>query len=375
VLDWVIEQTSYAPLKSDVTNSLLNWKSGEKTPTFAQIELVSKATHIPLGYFFLPQPPVENFPILQYRTIDSIHSGNPSRDLIDTINYTESVQEWMHNYMVDNDCDKLDFVGSVGENDTQVIDIADKIRKAMSIQNDWYRHIEANTDVFKFFREKLENIGVLVMMNGIVANNTHRKLNIDEFRAFAMADDYAPLIFINSNDSKGAKLFSLLHECVHIWLGKNSLFNNRYATSSVNSLEILCNATAAEVLAPNNLFVHEWQKEKRFNNHDKIKRLSHLFHCGAIVIARRALDNNYISRNDYQAVVGAVIKQFNESRKKPSSGGDYYLNTAARVGKRFVVALDCSVKEGKTQFTDAYRLTHTNRNTFAELVERCGRRS
>ena len=45
------------------------------------------------------------------------------------------------------------------------------------------------------------------MMSGIVGNNTHRPLNIDEFRAFSVIDEYAPLIFINSNDSINGKLF------------------------------------------------------------------------------------------------------------------------------------------------------------------------
>lgn len=35
-------------------------------------------------------------------------------------------------------------------------------------------------------------------MSGIVGNNTHRPLSIDEFRAFSITDDYAPLIFIKS---------------------------------------------------------------------------------------------------------------------------------------------------------------------------------
>ena len=86
------------------------------------------------------------------------------------------------------------------------------------------------------------------MMSGIVGNNTHRPLSIDEFRAFSVIDEYAPLIFINSNDSTNGKLFSLLHEFSHICIGENSLFNDRYSTGKkVRKVETLCNAVAAEV--------------------------------------------------------------------------------------------------------------------------------
>lgn len=369
VLDWVIKQASDAVQRSDVMGTLLGWKAGIKKPTFNQVASVSKATGIPLGYFFLKQPPVENFPVLEYRTIDSISSSNPSRNLIDTINHMESAQEWMRNYMVDNDYDKLNFVSSVRESDG-VDYIANNIRKTIAVKEDWYQHIKTSRDAFKFFRKKLESIGVLVMMNGIVGSNTHRKLNIDEFRAFTIIDDYAPLIFINANDSNGAKLFSLLHECAHIWLGKDNFFNDRFSSADdVSPLEVLCNAVAAEVLVPNSLFTKEWNRKSQISEYEKIKQLSNLFNCGTVVIARRALSNSYISKDDYQELVKDAIEQFNKFQKKTSKGGNYYATAATRIDHRFIAALDYSIQEGKTQFTDAYRLTNTSRKTFSKLVD------
>ena len=84
------------------------------------------------------------------------------------------------------------------------------------------------------------------MMNGVVGNNTHRKLSVNEFRAFTLIDEYAPLIFINTADSKNGKLFSILHEFVHVLLGKNSFYNDEYGTNMYNSAEErFCNAGRA----------------------------------------------------------------------------------------------------------------------------------
>jgi len=92
-------------------------------------------------------------------------------------------------------------------------------------------------------------------MNGIVGNNTSRHLSIEEFRAFTLIDEYAPLIFINSADSKGGKIFSLLHEFIHIGLAQNSLYNaSQDDFHVVHPVETFCNGVTAEIIAPYDLF-------------------------------------------------------------------------------------------------------------------------
>ena len=367
VLDWVMHYSSGVK-NDDIINYLVKWKSGEKKPTFNQIESVSKATHIPLGYFFLKSPPIEVFPILKYRTIDSIRTPELSRDMVDTLNHMESIQSWMHDYMIDVGYDKLSFVGSCSaENDMQ--QIVEYYRNTLQIPVDWHTQLTSRTDAFIFFREKLKNIGVLTMTSGIVGNNTHRSLNIEDFRAFTLIDDYAPLIFINANDSNGARLFSLLHEAVHIFLGINNFYNDRYGNADgVSAVETLCNTVTAEVLVPNNLFCNEWRNYVVHDISKKVMSLSASFKCGVVVIARKALDNKFISKDQYKAIADEAVTQFYNSRGK-STGGDYYLTTATRIDNRFLIALDNFVKEGKTQYTDAFRLTHTNRKTYSGLMD------
>lgn len=367
IIDWVSQYASNAT-NSGVLDDLAKWKNGEKRPTFKQVETVSKAIHIPFGYFFLQSPPVETFPVLQYRTIDGLNEGNPSRDLIDTINDMESVQEWMHDYMIASGYDRLQFVASChNENDKQAI--AKRFREILGIAPDWYKQTNAKTEAFKFFRSKFEDIGIIVMMSGIVGNNTHRSLHIEEFRAFALIDDYAPLIFINFNDSQGAKLFSLIHEAVHILLGTSNFYNDRYGIAdNVSVFETLCNAVAAEILVPSDYFEKEWSALATRKLEIKIQQLAETFNCGMVVIARKALDNHYISRNQYRRIVDDAMEKFRDSQKK-GTGGNYYSTMATRIDARFIIALDNSVKEGKTLFTDAYRLTNTTRKTFSNLTE------
>ena len=84
MLKWIVSQASSYGFSDTVRDYLEKWQNGN-APTFNQIEKVSKSTGIPLGYFFLQKPPVENITLVNYRTIDSEQLSNPSRNLIYTL--------------------------------------------------------------------------------------------------------------------------------------------------------------------------------------------------------------------------------------------------------------------------------------------------
>ncbi|MDL2327960.1 ImmA/IrrE family metallo-endopeptidase [Ruminococcaceae bacterium OttesenSCG-928-A11] len=372
IVDWVMRHAPTEKMSEQLLDELAKWKEGAKEPTFNQVESVSRTTQIPLGYFFLQTPPQESLPILEYRTVDSVGTENPSRNLIETIHYTQSVQEWMRDYLVGLGNDKLNYVASQ-KNNTVVDSIASNIRSTLGLRINWFTSSQNPEESYKIFRKHLETIGVLVLMSGIVGKNTHRPLDINEFRAFTLIDDYAPLIFINGNDSNGGKLFSLIHETAHIWVGVDSFYNDRNGSAeSINPVETLCNAVAAELLVPNQLFIEQWA---RFAENDDlaniIRKLTAFFKCGTTVIARRAFDNRYINKQQYQALADEAVQLFIAyQNSKTQGGGNYYATNAIRLDSRFLIAVDNSVREGKTLYTDAYRLTNTSRKTFSNLVEK-----
>ena len=374
-LGWIMANINFDALSSQIAGRLMSWYSGEKVPTFNQIEEASRATGIPLGYFFLSTPPKEDRTLLEYRTVDSLELEKPSRNLLDTIHDMEQIQEWAKNQMVADGFSELEFVGSMAEvNEVGVF--VTQIRQVLDLPRDWFTSSKTPADSFRSLRSKISDAGVIVMMNGIVGNTTHRPLEINEFRAFAIADEYAPLIFINSNDSTNGKLFSLLHEFAHILIGKNNFFNDRYsAHGRVNQIETICNAAAAEILVPSDLFMEKWNEVISENDiKTTIFTLAKYFKCGITVIARKALDHGYIMSQEYTQISQLAVYLYNEQRKKAKEnpGGDYYRTAASRIDQRFFRMLAGSVAEGKTLYSDAFRLTNTNRATFRELAQQAG---
>ena len=77
MLNWVIAHIQMNSLPKQIVEHLTAWISGQKEPTFNQIEKVIRATGIPLGYFFLEQPPKEDVSFVEYRTVDSIQFRKP----------------------------------------------------------------------------------------------------------------------------------------------------------------------------------------------------------------------------------------------------------------------------------------------------------
>ena len=224
-------------------------------------------------------------------------------------------------------------------------------------------------EAFKFLRERCTDSGIVVMLNGVARDNTHRPLDAQEFRAFALVDEYAPLIFINRTDSRHGQIFSLAHEIAHIWLGAEEIYNDSYQYESNAPIEVLCNAIAAELLVPRTIFIQRWQRIVEERSVDAaIEEFAERFPVSRVVIARRALDEGFISSTKYQGVVDACRCHWEDQRASSASGDNYYSTKRSRLDQRFVERLAASVSEGRTSYTDAYRLTGTNRRTVSNVL-------
>jgi len=372
IISWALNRTKEEKLGNKLMKNIEQWLAGTKNPTFSQIEDFSRRSNIPLGYFFLQTPPKEHIRLLEYRTIDSIKSAEPSRDLIDTIYEMESIQQWMSTYRKELGYEPNAYIGCI-KNDTEAYVIAEKIRKDLGIEKEWYKECNNIPGAFHKIRGLLSECGIIVMMNGVVGKNTHRALDLEEFRAFAMIDDFAPLIFINGADSWGGRLFSMFHEAVHIWLGRDDFYNDRRNSNKiVNIVEVICNAAAGELMVPDSIFLKKWAENQQENRGKKIKELAKSFRCSESVIARKALNHKMINKKMYEEIVSEAIEAFNRVREEKEAGGNYYSTAQSRLDNVFVRALCESINSGRTSYTEAYRLTNTTGRTFSEVVSRLG---
>ena len=372
LLSWARERSRLAPgeLESRFP-ALLEWEEGTKLPTLKQLERFAQATHTPIGYLFLPEPPEESLPIPDFRTIGNIEVGQASPDLLDTVYQCQQRQDWYRDYARVHQESPVPFVGTFIAG-TDVADSAAQMSAVLSFAPE-----ERGTTWSEAFRrliEEADDHGVLVMVSGIVGSNTHRKLDPEEFRGFALADDLAPVIFINGSDTKAAQIFTLAHELVHIWLGESAVDDPEMSASSSNSIERWCNEVAAEFLLPaaalRGVSV-DWDDLT-----EELERLARQFKVSTLVVLRRLFDTGYFTLPQYRAEYADErerILALMEERSSGGGGGNFYNTQPVRVSKRFARALIESTLEGQTLHRDAFRMLGFKKvSTFNELAVRLG---
>ncbi|MQA64454.1 MAG: ImmA/IrrE family metallo-endopeptidase [Alphaproteobacteria bacterium] len=350
---------------------LQEWERTNTQPTLKQLEQFAKATHTSVGYFFLEEPPVENVPIPDFRTVGNKHIARPSPDLLDMVYICQQRQEWYANYARSLHEETFSFVGSM-QLTSRVEAAAEGIRDALEFDLDHRRLMSTWTEALRNFIEQADALGVLVMVSGIVGSNTHRPLNPDEFRGFALSDSYAPLIFINGADTKAAQMFTLAHELAHIWLGESALSDAgpiTELTEKTNRIELWCNKVAAELLVPIEALRADYRKEAGLT--DELKRLARRFKVSTLVILRRIYDCGGISRAQLWKAYDEELERLRAIPR--GSGGDFYNTQIVRTGRRFTSALVGSTLEGQTLHRDAFRLLGFSKlSTFQELGRSLG---
>ena len=347
---------------------LAAWEEGTIQPTLKQVEHYAQATHTPVGFLFLQQPPVENIPIPDFRTIRNKAVARPSPDLLDMIYVCQQRQEWYRDFARSERASPLPFVGSVSLN-SNVESTAATMRKALGFDLEQRRRIPTWTDALRLFIGQADEAGIMVMCSGVVLNNNYRPLDPEEFRGFALSDGLAPLVFINGADTKAAQMFTLAHELAHIWLGQSAVSDTQASFVPDHQVERWCNEVAAEFLVPRSILEQEYRNGADLRG--ELDRLARRFKVSTLVILRSIHDAGGLTREEFwREYEGELVRLLAISK---GSGGNFYLTQAARVSKRFARALVISTLEGQTLHRDAFRmLGFAKLETFKKLGRSLG---
>jgi Zn-dependent peptidase ImmA (M78 family) len=265
----------------------------------------------------------------------------------------------------------LPFVGGASQRDLPRA-VAATIRRRLALTDGWAANTAGVEAALSELREKIESVGVLIVVNGVVGNNTHRKLDPTEFRGFALVDGHAPLIFVNGADAKSAQMFTFAHELAHIWLGEagvSDLDPLRPDVGPSGSVEALCNAAAAELVVPEAELRARWAHAAA--QQEPYRVLARAFKVSPIVCARRALETDLITREAFFAFYEAQARDLASASRK-STGGHFWNTQNVRVGKRFGAAVVAATREGRLLYHEAYRLTDLRGETFEKFARSLG---
>ncbi len=368
ILNWARErsQLSLTALanKLKITEDKLEaWESGDTPPTFKQAQSFAAKTHIPFGYLFLQTAPREELPLPDLRTIAGEQPHRPSAELIDIIQIIVQRQQWYLEYLNDQD-DSENRLIEVFNIQTPTNTVVESMRQILGVT----AHPERGTweEYFRTLIRKIEEYGILVMRQGNLGHHT-RPLSVAEFRGFAIYDPVAPVIFINQADAPSARLFTLIHELAHIWLGQSGISDAKPTTQRQE--EIKCNAIAAEFLVPENEFELNWQELDNWV--ENIATLESHFHVSKWVIARRAQSLNKITLQQYQQYIDD-LKEQHRRRVRTTAGPTYYTTKKSQLSERFSQALVSETLSGRVLFKEAGQLLDIKPHNITKYAKELG---
>ncbi len=375
VLQWAVQRTHAAcdELARSVNVSdaakVQDWLSGRTRPTFRQAQKLAKFLHIPFGHLFLEQPPAEPLPIPDLRTIGDDETSEFSPDLHDVLTDVLYKHDWYKDHLIESGAEPLPFVGRYGL-PVAVQTVADAMTESLSLcvaDRDATRTWEA---FLKLLIQKSEALGIWVLCNGIVGSNTHRALDVEDFRGFAIADPICPLVFINNKDAKAAQIFTIVHELAHIWIGQSGISEVGLASNPAEDygdVETFCNQVAAEVLVPAELLrarcsetdcEWEWIREE-----------ARYFRVSSVMLARRCLDLDLMNRASFMAFYNVERRQWNRAS---SGGGNFYSNVPVRNGRAFTSKVLAASQSGELLLREAGRLLNINPARIHSFAEQQG---
>ncbi|MBL85344.1 MAG: hypothetical protein CMO82_01655 [Winogradskyella sp.] len=347
----------------DIFPKAIEWIKEESEPTVKQLEKFAKKLHVPFGFLFLQNPPVEKLPITFYRSNGEVIQNTPLA-VKDLVNLIKSRQEWLKDYLLENNYENLDFVGSLKSfKKISPQEGADIIRKSLKLNKTWYEETSKDKS-FRYWIDKIELNRIFVISTGFVGNNK-RTIDVNTCKGFTLIDNLCPFIYINTNNLGGGRIFTLIHELVHVFVGNSIGIGYNPIHPSSEPLEKFCDEVSSEILVPTDFFKVSWNSQ-RTNISDKIEILAKQYHVSKLVILKKALDLGFIQKSDFWDF-------YNRYTNKPylkSSGGTYWNSKPYEVSRKFYSYVDTALRQGKILPSNAYKLTNMKANTYESFRQK-----
>lgn len=369
LLGWAVERSGQAATIEGKFPKFAEWLEGTSAPTLRQLEAFARETATPFGYLFLEEPPDEPLPIPHFRTVRDQLPHRPSPDLLETVYTLQRRQAWLREYLEGQGEEPLAFVRSASMQEAPQA-VAARMREVLGLRPDWAQLYRTWTEALAELRSRMEDIGISVVVSGVVGNNTRRKLDPAEFRGFVLVDEYAPFVFVNGADGKAAQMFTLAHELAHVWLGSSAAFDLRALQAAADETEQACNRIAAEFLVAEAEFRQAWPSARR--EAEPFQALARRFKVSELVVARRALDLGLVSRDQFYEFYEAYSADERRRAARQAEGGNFYATQGLRLGRRFAETIVRATKEGAVSYGEAYRLTGLYGRAFERYAEKLG---
>ena len=356
-----------AAKKLDVkVEQLKKWEEGKEEAPLRKIRKFSAVYRRATTAFLLNSIPEENIPTkfrkLLYDNINSFSTATllAIRKVVSIQNLAKDVFDIGSNIFI-KDIQKLSTISDYDQIAEQVI--------MLLVLNE--KIITKNKPVFEqlnLWKNAIEAKGIYVVELGFP---------VEEAKGFAIYDNIAPVITLNTNDHPKVRIFTLLHELSHLIFhsdaigDQGSLFN--YSTD--NSLEAKCNFLAGNIILPTAYLkqkVSSLQLNPKQDIDTTLEVLTRVFNVSKQVTLRRLLNENLISKDLFVARNKLLRESYIHVKpeKKKRSGGDFYVKFFKNNSRAFVYDIMDAYKRNRISYLDILNYLNIRSTTLSKLEYR-----
>ena len=364
------EETAAAKVSVSV-EKLKEWEAGTNQPTIRQAQTLAKAYKRPFALFFLPEVPRDFQPLQDYRKSGSKPLTTSSIFIVREI---QQKQAWISDLYEENQEEKLPFVGRFSISDNPQL-VAQDILATLKLNPASYK----TDNSIKEWIDAAETHGIFVSRTSFI--HSRLKLDSNELQGFAIADPYAPFVFVNSEDWNAPQLFTLVHELAHIWIAETGISNevepNLNHKDKFHPVELFCNEVAANALMPKEIVLSFGSSS--FQASKEVFKVARQLGVSSFALLVRALNLNIISAPVYQKLKKQADidyadylrreaeKKARQKENNKKSGPNYFLLQLNRNSKLFTQTVLDAFRGGFIEPTLASNLLNVQVNKFQKL--------
>lgn len=250
LLVWARESAGYtvadAAKKAQVKpEALVMWESDIGHPSIPQLRKLANVYKRPLAAFFLPAPPTTPAPPHDFRRLPADVSRAPSPELLLEMRRARRRRAVALELLDESNQpgSELPLRGSTNDDPDA---LAEAVRSWLGVSLDEQSEWVGEYDAVNGWIGAFERRGVLVFQPGDVS--------LDEMRGFSLNERVLPVIVLNAKDSPRGRVFTMMHELVHVALSRGGVCDplriGRLARNQDEQVEVFCNRVAGAILVP-----------------------------------------------------------------------------------------------------------------------------
>ena len=364
IIKWARERAGYYEEEAakKVKTSIENYKkieTGEKKPTFRQIEAFSRIFKRPLAVFLLPEPPDEPPVSASFRVMPKSERELP-KELKWAIRKARNYQSIAHELMKDLNFNVKADVPSTTIDDDPFL-LAKKQREKLGVSIEEQFSFKNAYEAFNRWRDAVEAQNILVFQF---------KFPVESARGFSLMDKEPSVIVLNFTDNILARTFTLFHEYAHILLKMPEIYVEGDTINQYPEVENWCNKFASEFLLPESVLKKENAYREFINKtrslEDTLKILSERFKVSRHSILTKFKILNIISKEKYEEGKAKLEEEF---RIKEHFFLPPYKRCIQEKGKKFVSIVMDSKERGLITSADAIEYLSLKLNNLKKLTE------